>query len=75
LCGRGANVHAARTTDGYTSLMCAILRNNLEVVKELCLRDIDVIYVDNDNLRLQPISLAEYHGHNKIYEYLTSLFH
>jgi ankyrin repeat protein len=36
LCERGANVNAARTTDGWTALIAASFNNFLEIVRELC---------------------------------------
>ena len=44
LCGKGANVNAAQTSDGFTALMYASQEGHLEITSELCARGATVNY-------------------------------
>jgi ankyrin repeat protein len=65
LCVRGANVNAARTTDGYTSLMWASFKGHLEIVRELCVRGANVNAARTDN-GFTSLMWASQNGHLEV---------
>ncbi len=65
LSGRGANVNAARTTDGYTILMGASESGHLEIIRELCERGANVNAATTDDERT-ALMWASQNGHLEV---------